>query len=263
MLLGGRSEVDSAARPRVADAGPEAAAPPAALLPHATANPGFWRRHWAGRSDLPNELSVGGRPSNRPSEFLQMISTLAKGLKMNRHDIVLDVGCANGLVVLALAPWVREIWACDFIHGMLSQARAVQDGTRNVRLFGADVRMLPLRTPMFTKVLMIGVLQCLRDRAEVGLALHGLHGVLQRGGALWLGWIPDADKQGPYLHGVEGLDLDEESKRNILERNRLALWLRRSELTELARSLGFQVHIQALSGSAWQSPYMFDAILTK
>lgn len=223
----------------------------------------FWKEHWTERSSLPSELAVGGRPSNRPSEFLHMVAGIARGLKVDRQDVVLDAGCANGLIALALAPWVREIWACDLIPSMLSQARSMQNGTRNVHLFAADVRQLPLRHSMFTKILLVGVLQCLDGLDQVQRALLGLSQVIRRGGSLWAGWILDAEKRDSYFEGIDRLSADDSAKEQIRDRNRRALWLRKEEFTEAGQSAGFAVHIQKLSGSPWQTPYMFDAILTR
>lgn len=223
----------------------------------------FWREHWAERSELHYELAVGGRASNRPSEFLQMVGAIVRGLKLGREDVLLDAGCANGLVALALSPWVREIWACDYVPGMVSQARSLVDGNRNLYFLGADIRRLPFRSPLFSKVLLVSVIQYLENLSDVQQVFASLGQVMRRGGAVWVGWIPDGDRKGEYLRQIDRMEIDDESRRSMIERNERAIWPTRAQLEAIGRAAGFQVQIQTLAGSAWQRPFMFDAVLAR
>jgi len=70
-------------------------------------------------------------------------------------DTLLDVACGGGIVVCALAPYVRHATGVDMTPAMLDRARtfAAEEGIANVTWREADVASLPWPDASFTIVL--------------------------------------------------------------------------------------------------------------
>lgn len=69
---------------------------------------------------------------------------------LKKHDLVLDIGAGSGVITIALAKRVREVWAIEPDHVAAKKLRTNLDKYHvdNVRIFEQDFRTLDLpRTP--------------------------------------------------------------------------------------------------------------------
>lgn len=99
-------------------------------------------------------------------------------------DVVLDVGCANGVHTLAAAGRVRRVVGMDADVTQLSIAAAAarRRGIDNVQLMALDVtHAFPFHAAAFDAVLLLDVIEHVVPRLAV---LREIHRVLKRGGRL-------------------------------------------------------------------------------
>lgn len=101
-------------------------------------------------------------------------------------DVVLDVGCANGVHTLAAAGRARRVYGIDADVRQLGIAAAAarRRGAANVQLLGWDVTQpFPFAAATFDAVLFLDVIEHLEPRVAV---LREIHRVLKPAGRLLL-----------------------------------------------------------------------------
>jgi ubiquinone/menaquinone biosynthesis C-methylase UbiE len=102
-----------------------------------------------------------------------------------RDDVVVDLGAGTGLLALALAPHVHELFAVDISERMLARLddAAAADGLYNVETVVGDLRRLPLEDESATLVVSNYAFHHLHDTGKE-LALAEARRILRPGGRL-------------------------------------------------------------------------------
>lgn len=97
------------------------------------------------------------------------------------HAKVIDLGCGDGALLSALAPFVSEAWGVDPTPAMLDAARARTAHHANVRLAAGAIEDCAAPAGGFDMAFAVLVLSYVRDVAD---ALSGARRVLKPGGRL-------------------------------------------------------------------------------
>jgi ubiquinone/menaquinone biosynthesis C-methylase UbiE len=83
---------------------------------------------------------------------------------LGKKDVMLDVGCGTGLLLLLIGDKVSRIVGIDISTRMLHVAsRDLKRGVMKVDLIRADADSLPFRSRIFTKVTSVSLLQNMSD----------------------------------------------------------------------------------------------------
>ena len=217
----------------------------------------YWRQAWEAKAEEP-DFTASGRSSGDPRQLFAALADVCAALDPNPDDLLMDLGCGVGLLVRHLVPYVRGVVAADFAVNLLRRA---QRQTPTVRFVAADVRKLPFRSGNFPKVLVSSVLQYLGNDDAVAAALEEVRRVTARGGRAFASGNPDRSRKKAYIAGIDKLDLPEERKSFIRERNRKAFWLSPETLLRQAEAAGWTAEVRSISPVIWQSFYMFDLLL--
>lgn len=217
----------------------------------------YWRGVWESKAVEP-DFAASGRSSGDPSQLFALLVDACAALAPTLEDRLLDVGCGIGLLARHLAPYVGQLTGLDFAPALLKRAEAhVPHG----RLVAGSLLGLPFASGAFSKLLVSSVLQYLEDDASVGRALVELRRVTCSGGRAFASGNPDIRKKQEYIAGVDRLDLPEQRKELIRERNRKAFWLSPETAVAQADAAGWNAEVKAISPAVWQSFYMFDLAL--
>jgi SAM-dependent methyltransferase len=216
-----------------------------------------WREVWESKA-TEDDFMASGRSSGDPAQLFALLSDACAALKPAPNDRLLDAGCGVGLLARHLAPYVRSLVGCDFAVPLLVRARRHAPAGRYL---AADLRRLPFRDAAFTTVMVSSVLQYLDDDDAVMQALAEVRRVIAPGGRAFASGNPDARRKEEYIAGIDRLDLPEERKAIIRERNREALWLSPDRLVKAAERAGWAAEARPISAGVWQSFYMFDLVL--
>jgi ubiquinone/menaquinone biosynthesis C-methylase UbiE len=159
------------------------------------------------------------------------LGLLREAARIGPHDAVLEIGCGNGLHLLALAPEFGRGIGVDLSPAMIEAARlraaGLPGGERVSFAAGPAETLDSVADASVDVALCVGSLEHMLDRAAVFRSLHrvlrpgGRLAVLTlNGGALWYRWVAPAC-------GIETRQLATDR------------YLRRSELRDLALAAGF------------------------
>ncbi len=217
-----------------------------------------WQEIWeskAAEADFP----ASGRSSGGPHQLFALLADACAALTPRPWDRLLDLGCGVGLLARHLAPYVGSFVGVDFAPSLLRRASRAAPTARFV---AGTLSALPFADGAFSKILASSVLQYLDDDEAVGHALREMRRVVATGGRVFASGNPDRRKKDDYIAGIDRLDLPEDRKAMIRERNHRAFWMSPDRLVEQARAVGWDADIRAVSHAVWQSFYMFDVFLT-
>jgi SAM-dependent methyltransferase len=220
--------------------------------------PGYWRPIWEAKAAEP-DFSASGRSSGDPGQLFALLSDACSALQLKVGDRLLDLGCGVGLLARHMAPYVSAVVGLDFAVSLLARAH---DQVPSARLAAGDLLRLPFRDGVYSKVLASSVLQYLDSLDAVGVSLGEMRRVTARGGRALASGNPDLRKKKEYIEGIDRLDLSEERKEQLRERNQAAFWLSPEALLDRAQEVGWQAEIRPIAATVWQSFYMFDLLLT-
>lgn len=215
---------------------------------------GYWREVWESKA-AEADFAASGRSSGDPGQLFALLADAATALELNPTDRLLDLGCGVGLLARHLRPYVARLVGVDFAVSLLLRAR---EHTPTSGYAAASLQALPFRDATFTTVLASSVLQYLGDDVSVAQALREMRRLVAPGGRAFASGNPDRRKKDEYIGGIDRLDLPEERKEQIRERNRKAYWLSPDVLAAQGEEAGWRVEVRPLASSVWQSFYMFD-----
>jgi SAM-dependent methyltransferase len=216
-----------------------------------------WRTIWESKVAEP-DFAASGRSSGDPGQLFALLADACAALEPTVEDTLLDLGCGVGLLARHLAPYAHRLVAVDFAVSLIGRARAhVPSG----RFAAASILSLPFREGAFSKVLVSSVLQYLEDDSSVTRALAEIRRVTTAHGRAFASGNPDERKKEEYIAGIDRLDIPEERKVVMRERNRKAYWMSPESLVRRAEEAGWHAEVRPISPSVWQSSYMFDLLL--
>ena len=87
------------------------------------------------------------------------IEAALEDLKMEKHGLVLDVGCGTGLLFVYVADKAETTIGLDISRKILLQAKKHAKNFLNIHLILADADNMPLRENIFSSVFGITLLQ--------------------------------------------------------------------------------------------------------
>lgn len=223
----------------------------------------FWIEHWKKRSQLSDEINVSGWGSKQIKEYLYDIDDIAKKLKLKKSDVLLNIGCANGLMELLLNYWLRHIDSIDFCHEMIKKAQANNKANKNVSFYVGNILDLNFLKNRYDKILCNSVIQYLNGLDEVKKAFYQIRKVCKENVQVLISANPDKSKLKQYLDGYDCLQIGEEEKLQKKEATKQLLWTAPVEVAKIAMSLGFKAKVLKMNPKVWQSWYMYDLLLQK
>lgn len=226
----------------------------------------YWKGIWGEKASLEDEFAALGRKSYTLREFLILTKEVQEKLKLDKNDVLLDVGCGGGVLTAALAPWVRSIDSIDYSNAMIERAKKWEDYFKNIRFRQGNLLNLTdiFKKDSFTKLLVFSVLQYLNNYEDVRKSLKEINRVLNDRGIAFIGHNPDIEKRGAHLKSYEKLNLPKEELDRAMELEDKRLWLDFAVIEDIAKEEGFKSCSRAeIDSNLFQSTHMFDFVLIK
>ena len=160
------------------------------------------------KSDNHNSLlwqvgkTVNGKEVSRDQIDL-IIKTITQSLQLGETDVVLDVGCGNGLITREIAPRVSTITGVELTPELFEVATGVNSG-RNITYINQDILNLDASTcdRKFSKVYAYEVIQHISYCSSDNLFAR-LNAITTDNATIFLGGILDIEKKWEFFDSPE------------------------------------------------------------
>lgn len=203
--------------------------------------------------------SVNGQ-SVSEEQIEQIVLAIQNQLRLLKHDVLLDLGCANGALTDRLFARCQGGTGVDFSEYLIGIAQKYFQKLPERAYCMSDavdfVRSTQ-DTGRFTKALCYGVFQYLpSDRAYELLSI--VSDRLPTISDLFLGNLPDKSKLGDFFRErdyVPGIEDDPHSA--------IGIWRTEDEISKLAYDCGWQVTCSHMPKEFFSAHYRFDALLRR
>ncbi len=130
-----------------------------------------------------------------PEKIKMMIQTIVDGLKLNKSDIIADLGCGGGWILKELRPCVKNAVGLDFSQAMLTHARQFCPSENFVC---GEIGNLPFKDESLDGALSYFVFLNFLDDDFIERALLDLMRILKKGGRALIGQLPDKTRSADY-----------------------------------------------------------------
>lgn len=152
---------------------------------------------------------AGRYPVQAEAEKLIAPDVAAK-LDLSASDILLDIGCGPGTVLMALAPLVARATGIDHLETITKLRQRVQN--HNIALIAGNFLDLDIQAPA-SKIVAYSVIQYAASADEALRFLDKALGLLLPGGRLMLGDLPNVDLRRRFQASEEGKRFEVEWRR--------------------------------------------------
>jgi len=105
------------------------------------------------------DVKADGYESQYGGEQSEKYGAALDAIRVERSDVVLDDGCGTGLFIRRIAHHSSCVVGVDFSERMLSVAKRMCGGLRNIFLIRCDADFLPLKEGSFNKVFSFTLIQ--------------------------------------------------------------------------------------------------------
>ena len=149
-----------------------------------------------------NYTIAASRYLYQEEEEKNIISDIIKKLDIRPQDVCMDIGCGTGNVLIHLLPLVKSITGIDHPK-CLEKLKERTTGIGNIYLIPGNFLDIDIKN-RFDKIIVYSVLQCLEEEKEVFDFIEKALLLLNPGGKLLLGDIPNVSKQKRFFSTEKG-----------------------------------------------------------
>ena len=224
-----------------------------------------WRKYWrevetkAARSMDESLRQVGKTVMGRPVESHHLdliVDAIAAGLELKPEDVVVDLGCGNGVVMERVAERVTRVAGIDVSESLLEAARSCHARTNCTYHVGDLAELGPLPLGGVTKAYSYEVLQHL-STDETRALLGTLVEQLGNGLVFFAGSIPERARLRAFYNTPERWAHFE--RRMAEGSEQIGHWWERTELVALCDEFRLTCAPRDQTASLYTSYYRFDA----
>ena len=203
--------------------------------------------------------TVNGVPV--PQEQINMIvSAVNIGLKLNKDDVLLDIGCGNAALSHYFINSCSQIFGVDFSKYLISVAKANFEQQPYFTFEEMDAVQYVDWEPnpgRFSKALCYGCLPYLPPLDAVHV-LRRLYENFWNIETVYIGNLPDRDRAHLFYRDDKCLEheLDDHT-------TSIGIWRSKAEMQKLAGDTGWHVRFHHMPRGFYAAHYRYDAVLTK
>jgi cyclopropane fatty-acyl-phospholipid synthase-like methyltransferase len=192
-------------------------------------------------------------------QFIKILQYVTRKMKLSCNDVILDLGCGNGLFTTFFASKCKKIVGVDFAPELVAQINL--EKYKNVSVYVDDVRTIDFEEQSFEKVFIYAGLQYLSYKETIQL-FKNVKRWLKRKGIFFIGDIPDIKRRWNFFNSAEREKIYFDAIRN--DKPIIGTWFDSSWLVKLGSYADFKdIEILRQPRSFPYAHYRFDAILKK
>lgn len=204
--------------------------------------------------------TVNGQPVG--TEQLNLIvDSINSALDLNSQDIVLDIGCGNGLVTRKIAEQVNNITGIERNKALFAEAVRHKSGL-NQHYINCDVLSYKAENILSNKLYLYEVIQHISHQQIVSFLTHLSSLLVDEGQKIFIGGVPDEERKWFFY--------DSPARRDTLFRSLtdkgsdpVGYWFHREEFYFLAKQCDMHAEIIDQPSALYTSHYRFNCLLTK
>jgi len=190
-----------------------------------------------------------------------IVETINSKLQLNKNDIVLDVGCGNGLLTKKISSFISKITGLELTEGLFEIAEEYHSND-NILYINSDIINFDVigSNVKYTKIYLYEVMQ---HFTYIGgdAVFSKLYEISADNAAIFIGGILDAERKWMFF--------DSKEKRcryfkEVLSGNDpLGTWYHKDVLHCLANKYNFHVECIEQENMLYTNHYRFDCLLRK
>ncbi len=193
------------------------------------------------------------------SEFKIIVNLIIETLDVAKEDVLLDLGCANGLLTNEVAKYAKFVTGFDINQDLLSVANE-NHKRNNINYILSDIMDIDFRKYNAKKLYMFAVVQYLEHKMLKEL-LQKMSNQMESF-TLFIGDMLDQEKKLNFYHTKERkkflfTELIENKKYH------LGYWWHREHIVQLCEDLDLNVEIKDQNPDFQTSKYRFDVLISK
>jgi len=154
---------------------------------------------------------ISGRYLSQREQERNILVDIINKLKINSHDTCLDIGCSVGNILIPLSFLVKFITGID--HPNCIEALKKRINSDNINLIeGNFIDIDEEEIGKFDKILIYSVLHYLSDEQEVMFFIKKSLSLVNPGGKLLLGDLPNVSRKKRFINSEFGKEFDKNWK---------------------------------------------------
>lgn len=168
-----------------------------------------------------NDTVVASRYLHQAEEEKNIVPDIVRKLEIRPSDQCLEIGCGTGNILVPLSSRVRSIAGIDHAKCLETLGRRVA-GKNNIELIPGNFLDIKIEKG-FDKIIVYSVLQYLKDENETFSFINKAILLLNPGGRLLLGDIPNVSKEKRFIGTKKGSAYQVEWERKRAESRKTAM----------------------------------------
>lgn len=117
----------------------------------------IWQKYYDTCAELDDKVFQTARFDVPKFQYREIIKDIRKKLFLNNDNLLLDIGCANGLIDRSISRYAKKIIGLDLSIKELTHAKDNNHSITNVFFCSGDAFRLPIRSNSIDKSLLYGV----------------------------------------------------------------------------------------------------------
>ncbi len=169
------------------------------------------------RAHIENDfLEIAARLGFQKESEKFLLLDLVQQLSLTPQDTLLEIGCGPGNLLIPLSFFVKSAAGIDHENLLAKIPERIPRDKDAITLIPGNFLDVPI-SKKFSRVLIYSVLHYMRDEKELIAFVHKAADLVQHGGVLFIGDVPNADLKQRFLSSAKGKKFTVEWKKKEAE----------------------------------------------